>query len=613
MQATSETWRSLWAAGARLEARASVNGTALDLKSDPVITRGLTQDGLSVGNAVSAMCRLSVSTQADIPKAAAILVQMRLTNGATSSEWLPAGTFYISRRQKDPVTGVLALECYDALLKANAEMSVDGMPWTTGDGDFVAADGGDVIWFGGVVYPRPMTDVLRDIAALMGVELDSRTQINTGAAFQVPTPLEGSTLRDVLGFIAAAHGGNWVITPENKLRLVPVASASDAASAAQDAVDVAAILARMDTSPPGTVTGIRYQSDDGAVVVGDETGIVVEANVGAALASELYDALAGTAYQPFSLSGAVYDPAVELGDYVRAGANGEIASVLFGETATLGALFTGAISAPQPSETADEYPYIGGASSKALSEARAYAREAVGTLDESLDQESVFSRLTNNGAAQGIYMEDGQLYINMSYARSGTLILGGLNNRNGLLEIRDARDQQIGKWDKDGISLSKGDIDLDSTSLIKIGFNAAGTDYASFSSGGMVIQLRSSSTVRTGDIMFHNHPNYPEATFGALMLEYGDIDFGKWQLSLAPGYLKASYAESTSGEIKLLFDLGSLTVTNTFTGHSFTFDTTTGALSVTGAVSSGSGASGTFTTADNKTVTVVNGIITGIS
>ena len=46
---------------------------------------------------------------------------------------------------------------------------------------------------------------------------------------------------------------------------------------------------------------------------------------------------------------------------------------------------------------------------------------AVDNLDDSLDQEGVFNRLTNNGATQGIYLENGQLYINASYIQSGII------------------------------------------------------------------------------------------------------------------------------------------------------------------------------------------------
>lgn len=47
--------------------------------------------------------------------------------------------------------------------------------------------------------------------------------------------------------------------------------------------------------------------------------------------------------------------------------------------------------------------------------------EAVDELDKKLDMEEVFNRLTNNGAIKGIYMKDGQLYINASYVLSGEM------------------------------------------------------------------------------------------------------------------------------------------------------------------------------------------------
>lgn len=81
---------------------------------------------------------------------------------------------------------------------------------------------------------------------------------------------------------------------------------------------------------------------------------------------------------------------------------------------------------------------------------------AVTTLDNSLDQSGVFNRLTNNGALQGIYMDGGQLYINATYIKSGTLVLGGNNNASGTLRINNASGTQIGKWDKDGINIQGG-------------------------------------------------------------------------------------------------------------------------------------------------------------
>ena len=75
---------------------------------------------------------------------------------------------------------------------------------------------------------------------------------------------------------------------------------------------------------------------------------------------------------------------------------------------------------------------------------------AVTTLNNSLDQEEIFNRLTNNGQTQGIYLQDGKLYLNFSYAKGGTLVLGGSNNGRGRLEVLDAAGNLIGTWDNTG-------------------------------------------------------------------------------------------------------------------------------------------------------------------
>lgn len=46
---------------------------------------------------------------------------------------------------------------------------------------------------------------------------------------------------------------------------------------------------------------------------------------------------------------------------------------------------------------------------------------AVTDLDESLDQESIFNRLTNNGQSEGLYLQNGHLYFNGTYIQSGAI------------------------------------------------------------------------------------------------------------------------------------------------------------------------------------------------
>lgn len=74
-------------------------------------------------------------------------------------------------------------------------------------------------------------------------------------------------------------------------------------------------------------------------------------------------------------------------------------------------------------------------------------------LDDSLDMYGVFNRLTNGGTVQGLYMENGHIYILFTYAKGGILSLGGKNNGYGYLQIRDDNDKIIGEIDRNGIGI----------------------------------------------------------------------------------------------------------------------------------------------------------------
>lgn len=74
---------------------------------------------------------------------------------------------------------------------------------------------------------------------------------------------------------------------------------------------------------------------------------------------------------------------------------------------------------------------------------------AVGLIskyDEKLNQEVVFNKLTNDGSIRGIFMQNGQMYVNMDYLQTGTLKLGGANNGNGLLQVYDSSGVKTGEW-----------------------------------------------------------------------------------------------------------------------------------------------------------------------
>lgn len=66
---------------------------------------------------------------------------------------------------------------------------------------------------------------------------------------------------------------------------------------------------------------------------------------------------------------------------------------------------------------------------------------------DALTHEEIFNLLTNNGSMKGIYKEGNQLYISFTYAKGGTLKLGGPNNGYGTFEVYDANGNIITRID----------------------------------------------------------------------------------------------------------------------------------------------------------------------
>lgn len=149
-------------------------------------------DKLSVGNTCSAELDITFWPKSDIPRMAKIVPYVQLDDGT----WYQMGVFYTdTRAQKGDQLNILA---YDGMMKA------------------------DVVWVPDqtLEFPMTMPAAVNTIAGLMGVEVDNRTVLNS--AYSIDYPANDWTWRDVLGFIAAAHGGNWIMTNEGKLLLVPL-------------------------------------------------------------------------------------------------------------------------------------------------------------------------------------------------------------------------------------------------------------------------------------------------------------------------------------------------------------------------------------------------------
>lgn len=262
-----------------------------------------------------------------IPRMAKIQPEVRLVGEAGVSEWIPKGTYYTDTRDLDKATEILTLTGYDVMLKA----------------EDVYVEEGDV-----GEWPRLMPSVVSEIVNRMGITLDERTVLED---YEVELPA-GYTMREVLGFIAAAHAGNWIITDDGKLRLVRIDETPDEISLGDKAVRVTS------DDPFEEITHVILNlGEEVYVEAGNDTGRTLEVTcpwATQAMANAVLASLEGYHYQPYEAEGALVDPAAEIGDEVTvAGITGLLAK----QSTTFNSLFASDISAPAENEIDHEYPY----------------------------------------------------------------------------------------------------------------------------------------------------------------------------------------------------------------------------------------------------------------
>ena len=75
-----------------------------------------------------------------------------------------------------------------------------------------------------------------------------------------------------------------------------------------------------------------------------------------------------------------------------------------------------------------------------------------------LTQQEIVEILSDDGYWKGLYYLNGRLYISFDAALGGALTLGGENNGNGLLKIRDEGGNDIGYIDNTGVHFNQGEF-----------------------------------------------------------------------------------------------------------------------------------------------------------
>lgn len=198
-QTTSALWRDLLhKPGTEREFKFVIND--VEYGKDAEVSHSVESqlfEEFGIGNACCATLKLAVIAD-NIPRAATIKRYLRLVNGSQVTAWISKGVFFTNKRSRDG--DYWEVEAYDAMRKA------------------------DVVWEPdqSLNFPMTMPDAVNIFCQLMGVELDSRTVLNS--LYTIDYPANEYTIRNELCFIAAAHGGNWIMTDAGKLLLIPLLS-----------------------------------------------------------------------------------------------------------------------------------------------------------------------------------------------------------------------------------------------------------------------------------------------------------------------------------------------------------------------------------------------------
>ena len=297
-----------------------------------------------IGNAIARELQIKLFPTAPIPRTAKIERYVQLVikdaSGAvtTESEWIPKGVFYVDTRPKSP-NGMYTLTAYDSMLKTDSKW------WDSSRGTGT--------------WPMSMNDAVLDIASTIGVEVDSRTVIN--ATYTVDYPND-RTMREILCDIASAHGGIWVITDENKLRLLTFKTIDT--SITSGFINVGSKLGHFESSDafePITRATLYWDDENAFTSPKDatDTGREIVADCLSAtqvMTDNLLAQLNGFRYQPFTSNKAWLNPAYELGDIIYI--NG-IWSYILNVSSSISNSVICSVTAPYEQEVDHEFPYVG--------------------------------------------------------------------------------------------------------------------------------------------------------------------------------------------------------------------------------------------------------------
>lgn len=420
----------------------------------------------SVGGAKARQLKVELLSPTEtIPRMAMLKPYFRISYEGATSEWLLKGIYFVDTRHTDSESGVLELHGYDSMLKTEQPYCPDGSG----------------------TWPRNMATVVSDICSDIGVSLASGTQITTEYDCQLDTTM---TMREYLGYIAAAHAGVWAFNDVGELTLLPLV-------VTESVEDIGTQVQSLKTSPVFEGVGrveIYATSDEYFAYPDEGTGrtITFDCPWGSeAMAQGVYKAIKNYVYSPYEAAGALVSPAVELGDGVTI--NGSVYGV-YKQDIAFGSLLASEISAPADEEIDHEYHYIS-------TEKRLARQVSKMSAELRVTATAITEKITGaDGRISTIeHTLDGVVYSN----NAGTTVINGSNITTGYISADrisggtiDADDVTIKNLTVDSVDVSKLRVNGNPISASNPWDNAYHTNVyvAEVGSSGGELQLKSTSS-----------------------------------------------------------------------------------------------------------------------
>jgi hypothetical protein len=500
-------------------------------------------------------------------------------------QWMPCG--YFTPDEQPRTANQIIIHALDRMVKF--DNSVPGLlPWTTETGEVVTNEADQPIYFmTDLAYPATIQSIIQTVCGYYHVPFtqDISTLPNYNYTIsEAPNLQQTTTFRNIIQWCAGIMGTCAWIDWTGSLRFSWYGATTGYVST--PANRFSSDLHEDDVE----ITGVQYTNLENYTVLAgrpeytiDMTGNYLMAGNVTQILTTVNAVINGYTYRPFSATiiNAPYLWPIDSITFTDKDGNDHVCvltNVNFG--------INGAMSIEGKGESMEA------ASRDALSGMTKeqgvlveQAREATQKLDDSLTQEEIFNRLTGNGAEQGLILYNGKLYLNASYISAGTvsadilkggvLKLGGENNVNGVMQVYKANGDMVFQLNDNGAVMSGGSIQLSSN---------LGTENA-------VVKLQEEL----------NEP---------LLIEYHGINIDAKTRLLGNGI---EITNNNTGLQLYITSSGMSFSTNDTAWLIVNYYDGSPGLSIYGDLYVSNGASGSFTTADGKTVIVSGGIITSIA